>query len=501
MMNHTRRGSGRLPPDPGRRAALLGSAAAALAAAAGGLAASDRRALAAIGPRDLPRGGEYVVRGAYILPMDGAADLPRGDIHVRDGVIAGIGPALSGSGVDIIDAGQMIAIPGFVETHWHMWNTTLKSMIRKGAEYFPLKQAFVRHFTPEDFYIASRLALAEAANAGMTSVHNFSHNTRSPAHVDAELRAFDESGLGGRYSYGWIDPIPDTEIQQDADIARVKRDWFGPASRFGRRVDLGVAVRGPMYTARSVYESEIQSARRMGCPVVMHVGQNRRRYTSCARLRDEGLLDRTMILVHGEVQDERDRDAIADVGASVSVSMQSELRDQDDGDIREQLLQMAARKINLCCSIDSNALGAPSMFDNMATIWNLGIPWKGTPSEKLPAFDFRHVLDMGTINGARALGSDKRIGSLSVGKQADIVLLRATDLNMTPVGEVGGALVRHANPSNVDTVIAGGRIVKRGGELIGIDLAALRADATESLHRLRQKAGGPWAPPPGPPRF
>ena len=487
--------------DPNRRAMMLGSAAAILLAGAGSMAISNRPAIAAIGPRELPRGNEYLIQGAYILPLDGTPDLPRGDIHVRNGLIAAIGPTLDVPGVEVIEAGQMIAIPGFVETHWHMWNTTLKGMIRKGAEYFPLKQAFVRHFTPEDFYIASRLALAEAANSGMTSIHNFSHNTRSPSHVDAELKALQESGLGGRYSYGWIDPIPDTEIQQDADIARVKREWFGTDSPFRGRVDLGVAVRGPMYTARTVYEPEIQSARNMGCPVVMHIGQNKRRYTSCAGLRDEGLLDRSMILVHGEVQSERDRDAIADVGASVSVSMQSELRDQDDGDIREQLLQMAAKKINLCCSVDSNALGVPSMFDNMVTIWNLGIPWRGTPSEKLPAFDFRQVLDMGTINGARALGIDKRVGSLSVGKQADIVLIRATDLNMTPVGEVDGTLVRHANPSNVDTVIANGKVIKRGGELIGVDLNAIRIDATQSLHRLRQKAGGTWAPPSGSPRF
>ena len=488
------------PSDMDRRAMLLGSAAAALLASAGTLA-SSRQAQAAIGAREIPRGAEYLIQGAYILPLDGTPDIPRGNIHVRNGTIEAIGPDLNVPGIDVIDAGQMIAIPGFVETHWHMWNTTLKGMVRKGAEYFPLKQAFVRHFTPRDFYIANKLALAEAAHAGMTTVHNFSHNTRSPAHVDAELTAMQESGLSGRYSYGWIDPIPDTEAQQDTDVARVQRQWFGPDSPFQGRIDLGVAVRGPMYTARNVYEAEINAARKLGCPVVMHIGQNKRRYTSCAQLRDEGLLDRSMILVHGQVQSERDREAIAATGASVSVSMQSELRGQEDGDIREQLLQMAAKKINLCCSIDSNALGVASMFDNMSTIWNLGIPWRGMPGEKLPAFDFRQVLDMGTINGARALGREKRIGSLTAGKQADIVLVRTTDLNMVPVGEVDSTLVRQANPSNVDTVIANGKVIKRGGELVGIDLAAMRAEATQSLHGLRQKAGGAWAPPAVSPRF
>jgi 5-methylthioadenosine/S-adenosylhomocysteine deaminase len=484
--------------DHGRRGLLLGLAASAIL---GTVATSSRPATAAIGARELPKGNEYLVQGAYILAVDGMPDIVHGDIHVRNGRIAAIGPNLNVPGVDVIDASEMIAVPGFVETHWHMWNTTLKGMIRKGAEYFPLKQAFVRHFTPDDFYVANRLALAEAIHAGMTTVHNFSHNTRSAAHVDAELRALQESGLSGRYSYGWIDPIPDGEIQQEADIARVKREWFGRSSPFEGRVDLGVAVRGPMYTPRNVYEAEINAARTLGCPVVMHIGQNKRRYSSCALLKEEGLLDRSMILVHGQVQSERDRDAIAEVGASVSVSMQSELRGQEDGDIREQLLQMRAKKINLCCSIDSDALGIPSMFDNMSIIWNLGIPWRGTPSEKLPAFDFRQVLDMGTINGARALGSDQRVGSLKAGKQADIVLIRATDLNMIPVGEVDGTVVRHANPSNIDTVIANGKVLKRGGELVGIDLKALRTDVTRSLQSLRQKAGAAWAPASSAPRF
>lgn len=482
-----------------RRTLLRGSAAATALAVSPLIRTTP--AAAALGPRELPRGREFLIQGAYIMPLGGAADLPRADIHVRDGRIAAIGANLPVNGIDVIDAGEMIAMPGFVETHWHLWNTTLKGMIRKGVEYFPLKQAFVRHFTPEDFYVANKVALAEAVNAGMTSVHNFSHNTRSPAHVDAELKALAESGLGGRYSYGWTDPIPNTQIQQDEDIARVKRQWFGSDSPFGDRVDLGVAVRGAMYTARDVYEPEINAARKLGCPVTMHIGQNKRRYTSCAQMRDEGLLDANMLLIHGESQSERDREAIAAVGASVSVSMQSELRDQEDGDIREQLLQMAAKKINLCCSIDSDALGVPSQFDNMQIIWNLGIPWRGTPSEKLPAFDLRQVLDMATINGARAFGREKEIGSLAVGKQADIILVRATDLNMIPVGDVDSTVVRHGNPSNVDTVIANGRVLKRGGELIGIDVKALRQSASASLHRLRERAGGQWTPPPGGPRF
>jgi cytosine/adenosine deaminase-related metal-dependent hydrolase len=449
----------------------------------------------------LPRGGEFVVRGAYVVSMDRAiGDLPEGDVHVRAGRIAAVAPRIDLPGVDTIDATGMIALPGFVETHWHLWNTIQKNMLRKGVEYFPLKSALVKHYEPEDFYRSDRLGLAEAIQGGITTVHNFAHNTRSPAHVDAELRALAESGLRGRYSYGWIDPIPDGEVMLATDVARVKREWFGASSPFGGRVDLGVAVRGPMYTARPVYAAEIDAARSLGLPVVMHIGQNRRRYTSAAQLRDEGLLDPSTLLVHGVVQTERDRESIARTGCSLSVSIQSELRGQEDGDIRNQVLLMVKERINICLSIDSTVLGSVSMFDAMALTWYLGIPWRDTPSAGLPLIDFRQCLEMATINGARALGIADRVGSLTPGKEADLILVRATDLNMVPMGEVDAALVRSATVANVDTVIASGRVRKFGGRLVEVDTETIRREAAAALFAVRKRAGGRFAPDTDQPR-
>src|SRR4029079_14397605 len=109
-----------------------------------------------------------------------------------------------------------------------------------GMEYFPVKEAFVRHFTADDHYRANRLALAECINAGITqTTHfshnlrtppNFSHNTRSPAHADAELRALQESGIRCRYCYGWADPTPRTQPMDFADVKRVREQGFGGCS-------------------------------------------------------------------------------------------------------------------------------------------------------------------------------------------------------------------------------------------------------------------------------
>ncbi len=487
--------------SPSRRSFLRdGSKLAGLAGATSLLAATPDSARSQAStetqtPADVPRGDTYLIRGAYVVSMDSeTGNRQAADILIRDGQIAAISESIDADGIEVIEAGNLIAIPGFIDTHWHLWNSTLKNMLRADTSYFPLKQAFVGQFRPEDHYAANRLALLEAAHAGITTLNNFAHATQTPAHVDAELRAMAESGIGGRYSYGWADPTPDTAIMPIADMERVTRDWFGTESPFAGRVDLGMAVRGPMYTARTVYQREIEAARDLEAPVVMHVGQTRRRYTSCAQLRAEGLLDPSTIVVHGVVQTPEDRAAIAETGCSLSFSIESELRLQEDGDFRSQMLKMIAEGVNLSCSVDSSALSSVSMFDAMSTTWACGIPWNDTDTQALPELRFHQVLEMATINGAKALGIDAVTGTLAPGKRADIVLVRADDINMVPVGNVESALVRSATVANVDTVIASGKVLKHAGVVVGMDEATIKEEAKRSLFDLRNRVGGRWTP-------
>lgn len=446
----------------------------------------------------LPRGSEYVLRGGMPVTLDAAVgDLSVGDVHVRDGGIVAVSRRVDAPGVEVVDAGGMIVMPGFVETHWHLWNSLLKNMLRPGAEYFAVKGALIDHHQPLDYYRANRLALVEALNAGITTVHNFAHNTRTPAHVDAELQAMTESGLRGRYSYGYIDPMPADRTMPLDDLRRVQREWFDGAAktRHGGRVSLGVALRGDQGSTRAVFRAELDAARELGLPKVMHIGQSQRFRVKVAELIRMGYIDQQTLLVHGLAVTAEDRAAIAGQGLSLSYSPQSELRLQADGDFRTQLLQSLASRINVCLSIDATSLGTVSMFDAMQTVWNLGVPWNGTETEKLARVDFTQCLEMATTNGARALGLADSIGTLSPGKRADIVLLRATDLNMAPLGEVRSALVRSATPANVDSVIVDGHFLKRRGRLLNVDAAQVVADANASLDAIRRRAGGAWAPP------
>jgi len=149
--------------------------------------------------------GALVVRGGYVITMDPAVgDLPSADVLVRDGAIVRTGPALTvPPGCCELDARGMVVIPGLVDTHWHMWNTLLRGMSGSGPGYFRLTGRLGRAFGAADVYHGTLLACAEAISSGITTVHDWCHNVRGPAHAEAGLRALGEAGLRGRFSYGY----------------------------------------------------------------------------------------------------------------------------------------------------------------------------------------------------------------------------------------------------------------------------------------------------------
>jgi hypothetical protein len=147
-------------------------------------------------------------------------------------------------------------------------------------------------------------------------------------------------------------------------------------------------------------------------------------------------------------------------------------------------------------SFDASSIAPPNMFETMRFTWNMGIPWKGTPTEGLPAVGFREVIEMATLNGAKALGLGDVTGSLTVGKRADVILIRTNDINVAPLANIETTVVQSATPANVDTVLVDGRIVKREGKLVAYDVDKIVRDAKASSLRIRTAAGGVLAPPP-----
>jgi 5-methylthioadenosine/S-adenosylhomocysteine deaminase len=126
-------------------------------------------------------------------------DIPGGSVHVRNGEIVAVGREIGAPGVQVIVADDMIVLPGLIETHWHMWNTLFRSFSgdEQAHGYFPTVARYGANMTPEDMYHGTRLAAAEALNAGMTTVHDWCHNIRSREFAE-RARVFLTDGRKGR---------------------------------------------------------------------------------------------------------------------------------------------------------------------------------------------------------------------------------------------------------------------------------------------------------------
>ena len=167
--------------------------------------------------------GNYLIKGGAVITVDPAlGTFPTADVLVRNGAIAGVGPDLTAEGAEVIDASRMIVMPGLIDSHYHMWSTIGRNFLSDGGfEYYPAKWATAEHYGPKDFYNSVMLGLAELANGGITTVHNWSHNNRSAEHVNAELQAH-RLLLRARYSIGHIDRLPVDVVNAFEDLDQSK---------------------------------------------------------------------------------------------------------------------------------------------------------------------------------------------------------------------------------------------------------------------------------------
>jgi 5-methylthioadenosine/S-adenosylhomocysteine deaminase len=442
-----------------------------------------------------PQRGAYLLKGAALVSMDEqVGDHRQIDILLRHGGIEQVAPDLVAPDADQIDARGMIAMPGLIDSHFHMWSSIGRNFIADGYEYFPAKWATAAHYSPDDFYASVLLGLVECINAGITTVHNWSHNTRTPDHADAELRAHRDGFVRARYSYGHRDGLPGDAPLDFTDIDRVADEWFGASSPFDGLVGLGVNLRGPDLGEDRIFVTEMEQALERGLPVAIHTVQGAKSAVSGPRLEEHGYLGPDFLVAHFLAATEEDRRALARNGSPLSYAVHSELRLGEAGDAREALLRMLSAGVTVSFSIDATSIAPVNLFEAMSIAWNMGIPWQGSPTAGLPPVTMRQCLEMATINGARALGLDSVTGSITPGKRADLILVRAGHVNVAPAVELESTLVRSTTPANVDTVFIDGALVKRGGRLVAHDVEAVVARAEEASQAVRARSAGRLRP-------
>src|SRR3954466_13836499 len=478
-----------------RRRVLKGAAAAAAAAMAP--RAIFAQQASRVSRTSLPARGELVIRNATVLTMDPAVpDLASGDVHVRDGAIVAIERRIEAPRAQPLDAAGMICIPGFIDTHFHLWTSLFRPLVRADLPsqgYFPVTARLGALMSAEDSYHAVRLGITDAVAGGVTTVHNWAHNTRSPEHAEAELSAMRDMGIRGRFAYGTPVGLADDAPMDLAGRARIKKSWMPDKDGL---LTLGICSRnlgaltiggGAAATSRGVLTVEQikrdgDGPRALGLPITMHTSGA----SPITDLERAALLGPDVQLVHPLLTTPEERAILKARGVSYSTSPQLESRRAAQlGVIQLGELLEAGVKVSL--STDHIASISCDPFSSMRTLYALHSHRIGA---RVP-LTVKRLLQLATIDGAVDLGIADRAGSITPGKRADLVLGRTTDTNMAPAGDPYEAIVSFGQPSNVDTVIIDGRVLRRAGRFTAFDHARIVADAREAAVALRDKAGWP----------
>lgn len=437
-------------------------------------------------------GGRILIRGARILSQDPAVGELVGDVLVEDGRIAAIGEHLDAGDAALIDGTDRALLPGFIDTHRHTWQGAVR---QTGIGWdFPSYRQHIQltwgpEYTPEDVYIGNLLGALDAIDAGITTLRDESHIQNSPAHTDQAVRALQDSGIRAVFAYGW--PSIDSnkwmlrgEATHPEDIRRVRSDLLADD---GARVTLQAMLRGPELSTNEVTAQDLALARELGIRSSMHVGNGPwgPMFRGIGSLGDLGLLGPDLLFIHCCTSDDDELRMLADSGGSASVAAAIEAAMPGLGaPATGRLLKFGIRP---SFSIDTEASVAGDMFNVMRAAINshgTGITLAPEQYESLPSFTPTDLLEFATIQGAHASGLDDRTGSITVGKAADLILIRLDSLSTVPSADPAASIVGAGHPGLVETVLIDGAVVKWQGALTHPDLASLRARAEQSRDRL-----------------
>jgi cytosine/adenosine deaminase-related metal-dependent hydrolase len=434
-----------------------------------------------------PARREFLIRDAYVMTMEpGVDDVPGGSVHVRGGEIVAVGKNLKAPGAEVIDGRGMIALPGLIDTHWHMWNTLLRSFAgdQKGEGYFDRRDRYGKVMTADDMYQGTRLAALEAINAGTTTVHNWCHNVRGFSYAEQDIRALRESGLRGRWSYGSFPGQPPTESVNIADLEKLHSNW---SAMSGGLLELGLAWRG-ITNSPAVSRAEFDAARRLGIPISVHISSTQPTIGQIEAHGKAGFLGKDVQLIHAVWATPTEVRMVAEAGATVSVSPGSELRIGYGIVNAGQFLDAG---VPLGISVDTVDLtGNANLFGILKLLRNT----ENARAQNEFKMTARQVLEVGTIMGARSMGMDARIGSLKPGKRADVILVSTRNPTMGVFTDPSHMLIEAAEEADVDTVMVDGRLLKRAGKVTGMSTTQVVADASTALAAIRKRAGDKLEP-------
>ena len=522
----------------GSRRNFLKGAVATGAAAAGLNLFAARPAAADDPPMDSGRTGRrYIIRGGAVMSLDPQiGDFPQADVLVDGKKILAVGPNLQAGGAAEIDASGRIVMPGFIDTHHHQFETVLRSFLANGilindgsgtaagtiTYYEYILQKFAPVYRPQDVYINELFGALSQLDDGVTTVHDVSQIHHTPQHSDAAIRALFDSGRRSAFGYfeGAGSNPPNYAYPQDA--FRIKQKYFSSTDQL-----VTMIMGGEVYLGDAIYEQSWTIGRQLGLQIAAHILSpfgirpilNQLAMGQGGVNNDIGI-GPDNLFIHMTGMSDLGWQAVHDKGAQVSIAFPIEMNMRHG---MPPILKLQSLGMEPSLSVDVECTLTADFFTQMRSCMNLqrvilnqmilnqdsapdpvdwglpgpppdvpnGNPWPTPPAGTFAPLTTRDVLRFGTINGAKALRLDSKTGSLTPGKEADIIILDATRINVAPLNQVPGAVVSLMDRTNVETVIVAGKVRKWKGQLLDVDLPHLRQQLEASRDYVFSAAGIP----------
>ena len=451
-----------------------------------------------------------LIKGASIVTMDAKlGDLPQGDLLIVGDRIAEVAPTISADDAEVVDGRDMIASPGFVDTHRHTWQTQLKGAAIDWSlfDYTCLMRSMYSVcYDAEDAYMGNYAGALDCINAGITSLVDHSHLQITPEHSDALVEGLKHAGIRGVMCYGVYrnpkykpgDPLDQAKIVSDVsgpledfhrqNAMRVREQHF-PSNdgllRFGIASSEFTVFSDPQHMIDEIAWTRTLEPSRISIHVGFGVNEGFRIVPTMHR---HGQLGEDLLFVHGSHLTDEDLALLKTYGGWLSTTPETELQMGMGYPVLERVAESGSTP-SLGIDIASNYAG--DMFAQMRLMLqtmrfrhyelaNAGLPIASR-------YAARKMLEFATLGGARVMGADSYTGSLTPGKKADLILTRVDSVNMSPVVDPVAALVFYADANDIDSVWIDGVARKRGGKLTGIEWSSVRKRLTTSRDHILEQ--------------
>ncbi len=440
-------------------------------------------------------GERTLLKNGCVLTLDSKlGNFTQADVLIEGTKIAQVGPNLAAADAETIDASNMIVMPGFIDTHRHLWEGILRNI---GVD-VPLEGeisylAFVLNtlapvYRPEDVYVGNLVSTLGAIDAGITTILDWSHIQASPEYTDAAIRALQESGMRAVFAYGpvWYEA---PKVEHPDWFRRAAKQYFSSKDQL---LTLGWAGFGPEFSSLEGNRADWELAREVDARITVHVGVGTfGKHGKVAEVGKTGLYGPDTTFIHCTTLSDEEIQMIVDTGGTVSLACPVEMMMGHGTPPTQRFLDRGLRP-SLSVDVETNVPG--DFFTQMRSAISLQrvliYEQMLQGKENLPpVLTAREVLEFATIEGARANGLDHKVGTLTPGKEADIIMLRTDRVNVFPINDPIGAVVWGMDTGNVDSVFVAGKALKRNGQLVGVDLNRVRKMAYESRDYVVSKSG------------